>query len=83
MTAQDLISNITGAVVVALLAALLHTLLRLTRTVRRFLVEHSWLLATGRWSRDMILRMAAQMNMPVDDPPDPLPMWKARPPSEH
>ena len=73
MTAQVLDSILSGATVL-LLAVIGRAMLGMRRDFRRFMVEHSWLLATTLWNRDKVRKIMAHLEMPLDDaPPEDLP----------
>lgn len=39
------------------------------RDFRRFMTEHSWLIATTLWTRDKTLRIMDHLNMSPENPP--------------
>ena len=73
MSTGQIISNSIGGVAVLLLAAIGHGLLGIRRDFRRFMAEHTWLLATTLWTRDKVVKIMEHLGMPIgDDPPDDL-----------
>lgn len=69
MSAPEIISSIISGVSVVILAGIARGLLGIRAEFRRFMAEHLWLLATTTWTRDRVLRMMAELGMPVDVPP--------------
>lgn len=60
---------IVSGVTVIFLAWIGRGVMGMRRDFRRFMTEHSWLLATTLWTRDKVLRIMAQLDMPTEDPP--------------
>jgi hypothetical protein len=70
----EIISSIISGVTVLLLAGITRGLLGVRKDFRRFMAEHTWLLATTLWTRDKVIQIMQSMNMPVDgSPPSDLP----------
>lgn len=72
----EILSTLVGAVAVALLAAIARQVRRGFREIRRvsrnfdrFMLEHTWLLATSLWTRDKVLVVMRQLDIPVEQPP--------------
>lgn len=79
MNTAELVNSITGGVAVLLLGAIGKGVLGLRKDFKRFMTEHTWLLATSGWTRDKVRKVMGQMGMPVEDaPPDDLP-WREPP----
>jgi hypothetical protein len=68
VNAQTVSAIISGASVV-ILTAIGRMLLGMRKDFRRFMAEHAWLIATTLWTRDKVVRIMDQMNMPMDTPP--------------
>lgn len=68
MNAQTVSAIISGASVV-ILTAIGRMLLGMRKDFRRFMAEHAWLIATTLWTRDKVVRIMDQMQMPMDTPP--------------
>lgn len=74
MRSTELINTIIGGVAVLILAAIGRGLIGIRHDIRRFLAEHSWLLATSLWTRDKVIQIMVKLDMPLPDrPPDDLP----------
>lgn len=67
---NSILSAVFGAVASALLAGILHTLVRLRRTGERFMTEHLWLLAMAQWSQQTIAEIARQLGIMTNPPPE-------------
>ena len=65
----QLVNSVIGGVAVVLLAAIGRGLLGMRKDFRRFMYEHTWLLATTLWTRDKVIHIMQEMGMPVLDPP--------------
>lgn len=71
---QQIVQSIIGGTAVLLLAGIGKMLLGVRKDVRRFMQEHTWLLATSLWTRDKVMQIMVKLEMPItDDPPDKLP----------
>jgi hypothetical protein len=75
MNSGQIVSSVISGAAVLLLAGITRGLLGTRRDFRRFMAEHTWLLATTLWTRDKVIQIMEQMNMPLDDgvPPGDLP----------
>ena len=72
--ASAIIQSVIGAVAVVLLGAIGRGLLGMRKDFRRFMFEHTWLLATTLWTRDKVVQIMRELKLPVDNqPPDDLP----------
>jgi hypothetical protein len=70
----EIVSSIISGVTVLLLAGITRGLIGVRKDFRRFMAEHTWLLATTLWTRDKVIQIMVAMNMPVDgQPPSDLP----------
>ncbi len=69
MSAAEIISSILSGLSVLVLAWLGRGLAGMRKDFRRFMAEHMWLLATTMWTRDKVLRIMGELDMPVDHPP--------------
>lgn len=75
---QQIIQSIIGGVAVLLLAGIGRMFMGVRSDLRRFMQEHTWLLATTLWTRDKVTQIMVKLDMPMtDDPPDVLP-WAER-----
>lgn len=69
MSVGNIISSVISGVAVLLLAAIAKAVMSIRGDFKRFMLEHTWLLATTLWTRDKVLNIMEQMKMPVDNPP--------------
>jgi len=70
----EIVSSIISGLTVLLLAGITRGLIGVRKDFRRFMAEHTWLLATTLWTRDKVLQIMDRMDMPVDGtPPGDLP----------
>ncbi len=69
MNAAEIISSIVSGISVLILGWIGRGLIGMRKDFRRFMAEHMWLLATSMWTRDKVLRVMADLDMPVDHPP--------------
>jgi hypothetical protein len=72
----QIVSSIISGAAVLLLAGIARGLLGTRRDFRRFMAEHTWLLATTLWTRDKVIQIMERMDMPLDTdgmPPSELP----------
>lgn len=69
MSPAEIVNSIVSGIIVLLLAAIARGMMGVRKDFRRFMAEHAWLLATSLWTRDKVLMIMAQLQMPVDQPP--------------
>lgn len=74
----QVVNTVIGGTAVVLLAAIGKGLLGMRKDFRRFMAEHTWLIATTLWTRDKVQQIMTKLDMPmIDNPPDNLP-WKEK-----
>lgn len=74
MGAGEIVSSVISSVAVLLLAGIARGLLGVRADMRRFMLEHTWLLATTLWTRDKVMQIMRTMDLELDrPPPDDLP----------
>lgn len=69
MRAGEIVSSVISSVAVLLLAAIARGLLGVRNDMRRFMLEHTWLLATTLWTRDKVMHIMRTMDLELDQPP--------------
>ena len=69
MNAGEIISSVIGAIAVGLLTFIARAIKNIGGDFRRFMQEHMWLLATTLWTRDKVVRIMTELNLPMDQPP--------------
>lgn len=79
MSPAEIINAVIGGVAVLLLAGIGRGMMGIRRDFRRFMVEHTWLLATTLWNRDKVRLIMAKLEMPIEgSPPGDLPPYHRR-----
>lgn len=69
MNAGEIITSIISGSSVLILAAIARGLLGMRKDFRRFMQEHLWLLATSMWTKDKVIHIMQELDMPVGNPP--------------
>lgn len=69
MRAGEIVSSVISSVAVLLLAGIARGLLGVRSDLRRFMLEHTWLLATTLWTRDKVMHIMRTMDLELDQPP--------------
>jgi hypothetical protein len=78
VNAGQVISSVISGVAVLLLAGITRSLFGVRADFRRFMLEHTWLIATTLWTRDKVIKVMQQMDLdpgpppPADLPPPPV-----------
>ncbi len=79
MSVGEVMSSVISGVSVLLLAWIARSIIGVRKDARRYLAEHTWLLATTLWTRDKVLQIMDHMDMPVNgEPPADLPRHQSR-----
>ena len=74
MNTGEIVSSVISSVAVVMLAGITRALSGARADLRRFMLEHTWLLATTVWSRDMVVQIMRSMELePPSPPPADLP----------
>lgn len=79
MNAGEIISSVISGVAVLLLGGIARAVTGARGDLRRFMLEHTWLLATTVWTRDRVIVIMRGMDLdPGPPPPADLPVEQGR-----